>query len=408
MSERHPRWSRAFPCWRAGVLVAALWAPFAHASVAIYVGKNLTKSGNVLLAGFGDEPSSHWLSVVPSRQHPDGATIPVGGTPQANLPGELIEIPQARETFRYISMDYSYFLGLQAPLTNGGMNEYGLAVRDVALFSRKELVEMTPKPQHGVNYSDIARIVLERARTAREAVDIAVSLIERYGYFTYGGNSHVFADPNEGWVLLEFAGGKGLWVAHRLGPNDIWMNWRGYHKMGYVQTLPTDLGKNPDYLASKNFVSFAVEQGWYKPEEGKPFNVIDVYARPDQYTRGYRDGGPQGRVEYQVRGPQGGCAALDATIARGWERLIGLRSGGGPPAEREPRYAAALGSAGSFGHRRVRSMAARRRLRSSGVQQTPVSDIRRGGQAKHRCRPAGGRVHCLRQSRGEALALFGG
>jgi dipeptidase len=278
MSERHPRWIRAFPCWKAGVLAAALWAPLGHASVAIYVGKNLTKSGNVMLAGFGDEPSSHWLSIVPRRQHTPWETISVGGTPAANLPGELIDIPQVRETYRYISMDYSFYRGLPAPLTNGGMNEYGLAVRDVALSSRKELVDMTPKPQHGLNYSDVARIVLERARTAREAVDVAVSLIERYGDFTYGGNSHVFADPNEGWVLLEFAGGKGLWVAHRLGPDDVWLNWRGYNKVGYVQTLPADLGKDPNYLASKNFVSFAVEQGWYKPDAGKPFNVIEVYS----------------------------------------------------------------------------------------------------------------------------------
>jgi dipeptidase len=210
---------------RTGTIVAALSAALlllgfsgaTYASDAIYVGKNLTKDGGVLLAGFGDEPSSHWLSLIPRRQYPAGATISVGGTAAASLPGELIDIPQVGETFRYLSMDYSFFLGLTAPLTNGGMNENGVAVRDVALFSRQELVDMTPKPQHGVNYSDIARIVLERAKTAREAVEIAVSLIERYGYFTYGGNSHVFADPNEGWVLLEFAGGRGLWVARRLG-----------------------------------------------------------------------------------------------------------------------------------------------------------------------------------------------
>jgi dipeptidase len=109
-------------------------------------------------------------------------------------------------------------------------------VRDVALASRRELVEMTPKSQRGLNYSDVARIALERARTAREAIDIAVELIERYGDFTYCGNSHAFADPNEGWVLLTFAGGKGLWVARRLGPNDVWLNWRGNTGIGYVQT----------------------------------------------------------------------------------------------------------------------------------------------------------------------------
>src|SRR5215471_12735423 len=254
----------------------------AWASVSIYVGKNLTKDGSVLLAGFGDEPSSHWLSIVPRRQHPAGATILVGGTAASRLPGELIQIPQALETFRYISMDYSSYSGLPAPLTNGGMNEHGLAVRDVALGSRRELVEMTPKPQRGLNYSDVARIALERARTAREAVDISIDLIKRYGDFTYGGNSHIFADPNEGWVLLTFAGGKGLWAARRLGPDEVWLNWRGYTGFGYVQTLPADWRNSPDYLASDNFVSFAVEQGWYRPDAGQPFNVISAYSRQSQ------------------------------------------------------------------------------------------------------------------------------
>jgi len=258
-------------------LLLFLGARPGYPSVAVYVGKNLTRDGGVILAGFGDEPSSHWLTIVPRRQHRAGETILVGGTSQANLPGELIKIPQARETFRYIAMEYSYYLGLPAPLINGGLNEYGVAVRDVALSSRAELVAMTPKMQHGLNYSDVARIVLERARTAREAVDIAVELIEKYGDFSYGGNSHVFADANEGWELLEFAGGKGLWVAHRLGPDDVWMNWRGYNKVGYVQTLPADWSKNPDYRASKNFVSFAVEQGWYKAD-GTPFSIMEVYS----------------------------------------------------------------------------------------------------------------------------------
>jgi hypothetical protein len=272
-----PRRRARRAAWFATAAVLAC-GPNGYASVAVYVGKNLTRDGGVILAGFGDEPSSHWLSIVPRRQHPAGATISVGGTPAAAMPGELITIPQVHETFRYIAMEYSFYRGLPAPLINGGLNEYGVAVRDVALSSRRELVEMTPKGQHGLNYSDIARLALERAHSAREAVDISIGLLEKYGDFTYGGNSHVFADSNEGWVLLEFAGGKGLWVAHRLGPNDVWLNWRGYNKVGYVQDLPSDLGKNPDFMASKNFVSFAVEQGWYKPDAGQPFNVIKVYS----------------------------------------------------------------------------------------------------------------------------------
>jgi len=270
----------------AGALVGLgflLGAP-SYASVAVYVGKNLTADGSVLLAGYGDEPSSHWLSIVPARTHAPGSTVRVGATETANLPGELIDIPQAAETFRYISMDYSYFEGLPAPLTNGGLNEHGVAVRDVALYSRQELVEMTPSLQRGPNYSDLARIALERARTAQEAVQLLGKLIDTHGYTTYGGNSHIFADANEGWVMLQFAGGKGLWVARRLGPDEVWLNWRGYTGFGYVQTLPDNWHGDPDYLASENFVAFATEQGWYDPRAGAPFDVIKVYSRPDQYT----------------------------------------------------------------------------------------------------------------------------
>jgi hypothetical protein len=143
---------------------------------------------------------------------------------------------------------------------------------------------MTPDPQRGLNYSDLARIALERAKSAREAMEIVTGLIDEYGYTSYGGNSHVFADPEEGWVVLEFAGGQGLWVARRLGPDDIWLNWRGYHGFGYVQDLPADWRDHPDYRASANFESFAVEQGWYERGTGKSLNVIEVFARAEQYT----------------------------------------------------------------------------------------------------------------------------
>ena len=101
----------------------------AEASYAIYVGKNLTRDGSVFLAGYGDEPSSHWLEIVPLRQHAPGSTLTVGAIPESRYPGELMEIPQVPTTFRYLTMNYSYFAGFPAPLTNGGLNEQGVAAR---------------------------------------------------------------------------------------------------------------------------------------------------------------------------------------------------------------------------------------------------------------------------------------
>ena len=252
-----------------------------HASYAIYIGKNQTADGSVLLGGSGDEVSSHWLEIVPKRVFEPGTTLQVGVDETANMPGEFIDIPQAQETYRYLTMNYSDYEGFPPPITNGGLNEHNVAGRDVWSDSRPELVAMTPNPQSGPSYSDLSRIAMERARSAREAVEIIGQLIDEYGYSTYGGNSHMFADENEGWVLLNFAGGKGLWIAERLGPDDIRVSYPGD-----IGNIPLDFRTNPNFLGSENFIEFAVQQGWFDPDSGNAFNVTEVYGTDDvRYPR---------------------------------------------------------------------------------------------------------------------------
>ncbi len=243
------------------------------ASYGIYVGKNLTDDGSVLIGGTGEEVSSHWLEIVPAREHPEGATIIVGVDDQATYPGELIEIPQAERTAKYITMSYSDYEGFPPPLTNGGLNEHGVAGRDIWSPSRPELAAMTPNPQTGPNYSDLSRIAMERATSARHAVEIIGDLMDRYGYSTYGGNSHMFADRDEGWVVINFAGGEGLWIAERLGPDDVRMSFPGY-----IMEIPLDFHERDDYMGSENFISFAIEQGWFDRDSGEAFNVNRIYG----------------------------------------------------------------------------------------------------------------------------------
>ena len=269
--------------------VALLCQRAALASYAIYVGKHLTTDGSVFIGGSGDEVSSHWLEVIPAQDHPEGATITVGVTAEAFMPGEFIEIPQARHTFRYLTMNYSEYEGFPPPLTNGGLNERNVAGRDVWAPSRDELIALTPRPQAGPQYSDLSRIAMERARTAREAAEIVGALIDEYGYSTYGGNSHMFADSKEGWVLLNFAGGKGLWIAQRLGPDEVRMSYPGY-----IREIPLDFQKRDDYMGSDNFIGFAIEQGWFDPEAGVPFDVAKVYGADEER-------GPRGAMERELR-----------------------------------------------------------------------------------------------------------
>ena len=220
-------------------------------SYGLYIGKNLTSDGHAWLAGYGDEPSSHWLEIIPKIKHKKGKKIIVGVSENSDMPGKLIKIPQISQTHKHIRVSYSYYLGVPAPITNGGLNEYGVAVRDIWSPSRKELIKMTPKNQKGLNYSDLARIVLERAKSAREAITIASNLIKKYGESTYGGNSHIFADSKEAWVMIQFAGGKGLWAAERLGPNSIRAS-----RPGYIEEIPIHEKNNPYFLYSRNLIRF--------------------------------------------------------------------------------------------------------------------------------------------------------
>ena len=265
-------------------------------SYAFYVGKDLTEDGGVLLGGTGEEPSSHWLEIVPRQKHDPDETLTVGVTGEAAIPGELTRIPQAGETHKYITMNYSEFAGFPPPLTNGGLNEHQVAMRDVWSPSRPELIEMTPMPQRGPQYSDLAHIAMQRADSAREAVQIIGRMVEEHGYSTYGGNSHIVADAEEGWIVIEMAGGEGLWVAERLGPDEVSVAYPGY-----IGKIPDNYEEDPDYMGSDNLISFAVEQGWYDPDSGEPFNVQEVYGDGEDLSAGPKLRAPK-EIEAELEG----------------------------------------------------------------------------------------------------------
>lgn len=242
-------------------------------SFSIYFGRNCTADGVAYLAGYGDEPSSHWIELFPRQHYPLGATVRVGVTPEAELPGKLSEIPQIGTTARNVRVNYSYYKGTPAPLTNGGLNEFGVAVRDVWSPSRPELIELTPPEQTGPNYSDLARLILERATTAREGVALIGELIGQYGHASYGGNSHMIADSTEAWIVIEFAGGLGLWVAERLGADDIRVS-----RPGYVGEIPSDEDTQERFIYSPNFFSVAIARGWFDPDASRSFDVNAIYG----------------------------------------------------------------------------------------------------------------------------------
>ena len=84
------------------------------------------------------------------------------------------------------------------------MNEHQLAIGETTFGGKREL-----QSDNGIiDCPELYRLVLERAKTAREAIRIADELTKQYGYNDYG-EAFTFADTNEIWFFEILGPGKG-------------------------------------------------------------------------------------------------------------------------------------------------------------------------------------------------------
>ena len=183
-----------------------------------------------------------------------------------HLPGEYRDI---------VEWDTGKALGRipEAPVTYtrvGNMNEFQLAIAETTFGGRKDLAG----PSGIIDYGSLIYIALERARTAREAIQVMTSLVETHGYASTG-ESFSIADPNEVWILEMIGRGKGqqgaLWVAFRLPDGTI----SAHANQARIRQFPQDDPKNAFF--SKDLISFARGKGWFKGEDRK-FSFADTYA----------------------------------------------------------------------------------------------------------------------------------
>ena len=124
-------------------------------------------------------------------------------------------------------------------------------------------------------------VTLQRARTAREAIDVWTQLVETYGYRSEG-ESITLADPNEVWVLEMIGKGPGrkgaVWVARRLPDDCI----TGHANQARITRFPLKDPANCVY--SKDVISFAREKGYFSGKDAE-FSFRDAYAPNDFSAR---------------------------------------------------------------------------------------------------------------------------
>ena len=166
-------------------------------------------------------------------------------------------IPQVRRTYQRV----------------GNMNEHQLIIAETTYGGRPELED----PKGIMDYGSLIYVALERAKTAREAIDIIVDLANTYGYYS-SGESFSLADKDEVWVMDLIGKGpdnKGIvWVARRVPDGYIC----AHANQARISTFPLNDPENCIY--APDVITFAREKGYFNGED-KDFSFCDAYAPLD-------------------------------------------------------------------------------------------------------------------------------
>ncbi len=185
--------------------------------------------------------------------------------------------------------DTNKFLGRIPQLAHtysvvGNMNEHQVAIGETTYGGRKELQDSTGI----IDYGNLMFFTLQRARTAREAVNIMGELVAEHGYYS-SGESFSIADPNEVWIMemigkgteMVTEGGKtynkykgAVWVAVRIPDGYV----SGHANQARIQQFPLDDAEN--CLYAPDVVQFAREKGYYEGSN-EEFSFSDTYAPVD-------------------------------------------------------------------------------------------------------------------------------
>ena len=153
--------------------------------------------------------------------------------------------------------------------TMGNMNEYQLIIGETTWGGREEQVDTA-----GImDYGSLIYVTLQRAATARAAIDTIVSLANRYGYPSEGETFSI-ADKEEAWIMDLVGKGsdrKGIvWVARRIPDGYIC----AHANQCRITRFPLNDPENCIY--APDVISFAREKGWYEgADEG--FSFRDAY-----------------------------------------------------------------------------------------------------------------------------------
>lgn len=229
----------------------------------LIVGKKASVDGSVMVSYNADDYGMFGhLCHYPAGTHPKGSMCQIYDWDSGVYHGEIEEAPV---TYNVI----------------GNINEFQLSIGETTYGGREEMVDST-----GIlDYGSLIYVTLQRAKTAREAISVMTSLVEKYGYNSEGETFSI-CDPNEAWIMEmqgTGAGSKGVvWVAMRI-PDDAICAHANQSRIGKF-----NMKDKKNVLYSKNVISYARKMGWFNGKDSD-FSWKNTYAFPDFSGRRFCD-----------------------------------------------------------------------------------------------------------------------
>lgn len=250
--------------------------------------KSLVLSAAMLLASSGAFACSNLI--VGKKASVDGSVMVSYNADDYGMFGHLCHYPAGTHPKGSMRQIYDWDSGVyhgeieEAPVTYnviGNINEFQLSIGETTYGGREEMVDST-----GIlDYGSLIYVTLQRAKTAREAISVMTSLVEKYGYNSEGETFSI-CDPNEAWIMEmqgTGAGSKGVvWVALRI-PDDAICAHANQSRIGKF-----NMKDKKNVLYSKNVISYARKMGWFNGKDSE-FSWKNTYAFPDFSGRRFCD-----------------------------------------------------------------------------------------------------------------------
>lgn len=250
--------------------------------------KSLVLSAAMLLASSGAFACSNLI--VGKKASVDGSVMVSYNADDYGMFGHLCHYPAGTHPKGTMRQIYDWDSGVyhgeieEAPVTYnviGNINEFQLSIGETTYGGREEMVDST-----GIlDYGSLIYVTLQRAKTAREAISVMTSLVEKYGYNSEGETFSI-CDPNEAWIMEmqgTGAGSKGVvWVALRI-PDDAICAHANQSRIGKF-----NMKDKKNVLYSKNVISYARKMGWFNGKDSD-FSWKNTYAFPDFSGRRFCD-----------------------------------------------------------------------------------------------------------------------